>query len=127
MNLKTNHPINQRLEKLRKSYKFLVVEGNIAPDSESAILIKDEIEFLENGLKQSFIKRYGSNQIDKNSQLRGLNTDFVCIDDFSEQEPDSETYIENIFAFLLFILGFMILFAATVFAIYLILPKNLYI
>jgi len=93
MNLKPNHPINQRLEKLRKSYQFLVVEGDIAPDSEAAILIKDEIEFLENGLKQN----------------------------------DSETYIENVFAFLLFILGFMILFAATVFAIYLILSKNLYI
>jgi nitrogen fixation/metabolism regulation signal transduction histidine kinase len=127
MNLKTNHQINQRLEKLRKSYQFLVVEGDIAPDSEAAILIKDEIEFLENGLKESFIKRLVANQIDENSQLRGLNADFVYIDDFSEQQNDSETYIENIFAFLLFILGFMILFAATVFAIYLILPKNLYI
>ena len=127
MNLKPNHPINQRLEKLRKSYQFLVVEGDIAPDSEAAILIKDEIEFLENGLKHSFEKRFAANQIDTYSQLHGLNTDFVYIDDFSEQEPDSETYIENVFAFLLFILGFLILFAATVFAIYLILPKNLYI
>lgn len=93
MDLKTNHPINQRLEKLKKSYQFLVVEGDISPNSEAAILIKDEIDFLENTLGKT----------------------------------DSETYIENIFTFLLFILGFLILFAATVFAIYLILPKNLYI
>ena len=93
MNLKPNHPINQRLEKLKKSYQFLVVEGEISPNSEAAILIKDEIEFLESALGKT----------------------------------DSETYIENIFAFLFFIVGFLILFAATVFAIYLILPKNLYI
>lgn len=93
MNLKQNHPIRQRLEKLKKSYQFLVVEGDISKDSEAAILIKDEIDFLENALSPT----------------------------------DSETYIENIFAFLFFIVGFLILFAATVFAIYLILPKNLYI
>lgn len=93
MNQKPNHPIRQRLEKLKKSYQFLVVEGDISKDSEAAILIKDEIDLLENALSQT----------------------------------DSETYIENIFAFLFLIVGFLILFDATVFAIYLILPKNLYI
>jgi hypothetical protein len=91
--LHPNHPINQRLEKLRKSYQFLVIEGDISPTSEAAILIKDEIDFLENGLN----------------------------------ENKSTSCIENILAFSLFIAGFLALFSATVFAIYLILTKNLYI
>lgn len=87
------HPIKERLEKLKKSYQFLVIEGDISPTSEAAILIKDEIDFLENGLN----------------------------------EKKSTSCIENILAFTLFIAGFMALFSATVFAIYLILTKNLYI
>jgi len=89
--LHPTHPINQRLEKLRKSYQFLVVEGDIAPNSEAAIMIKDEIDFIENGLNES----------------------------------KSTSCIENILAFSLFIAAFLVLFSAKVFAIYLILTKNI--
>lgn len=91
--LHQQQPIKERLEKLKKSYQYLVIEGDISPTSEAAILIKDEIDFLENGLIENKLT----------------------------------SCIENILAFTLFIAGFMALFSATVFAIYLILTKNLYI
>ena len=92
------------LYKLNETYYYLVEQGEIKPNSQAAKEHRKKIKMLEHVLFERKIKNEN---------------------DFSK--TDSETYIENVFAFLLFILAFAILFAATVFAIYLILPKNIYI
>ena len=92
------------LYKLNKTYYYLVEQGEIKANSDAAKEHRKKIKVLEHILFERKIKNEN---------------------DFSE--TDSEIHIENIFAFLFFIVGFLILFAATVFAIYLILPKNLYI